>query len=474
MLAASGRAIPHHCDGFMRQQKYHLRRILTVQPGDDPRIHNDFEYYSLAMQSPLAEYIILEARAEGEGLNGRKTWRPASCQSGRCYLQQSVAFSQWNAAPLLRELRAAEAKRSAREPTSTRRDLGMCGLAERGRIAAARAQLRGEDLQRGQKPARNCSRSCSSVPQPQGDELSEATFEEIAAEIARLKDGVPEDERITAADLLGAAQRQRGTAAPGPDGWSGEYLRRLATLYPRDLAEILWRDYTALTRGMDPMRVMAVTEATVGGLAKPAGGNRPIVISRITSRCILSYVTTSARSRLRSVMEAGRQFGPMGVTEALLPPLVMAARCSAASVPFAFTDDDFENAFNAVGQAAQARSVLRVASSAPEYAACALRDQCAARGPYDMVLRGRRDAGAGPLRVDKYPRGCPQGSPASPPTFGAVMCEVEDAAEVGMSALRCDTPTAEAVIFLELPAPGRTLARGRAARVVERGSAWSA
>ena len=122
-----------------------------------------------------------------------------------------------------------------------------------------------------------------------------------------------EGDRIDAADLLEAVRRARGTAAPGPDGWSGGYLRRAATLFPRLIAEIMRRDYQALSRSRDPLGVTVATEATVGGLAKPAGGNRPIVISRIVSRCILVHVTTRAREVLRKAMDASdRDMGVAG------------------------------------------------------------------------------------------------------------------------------------------------------------------
>ncbi len=455
LLAASGRAVPHHVDGHMRTMGFHLHRILAVQPGDDPRLHNDAEYYryALAMQSPLAEYIVLDARARRENLKwAQQLGRRLPAVRELLPPTDRVAFARWDSGPLLRELREADEARqsSRRQPCERRTEESMCSLAQRGRIAAARARIRGEEPR--QRPAADeCLRDelQRKFPEPgaQGA-LEEASFDEIAAEIERLRTGIPEGERISADDLLEAARRQRGPAAPGPDGWSGAFLRRLATLYPRETAEILRRDYVALACGADPLRVAAVTEATVGGLAKPAGGNRPIVISRVTSRCILSYVTTSARDRLRTEMEKGRQYGLTGVAQALLPPLVMAAKCARARVPFAFTDDDFENAFNAVEQGAQASAIRRLARVAPEFAACALRDQCVARGDVDMVLRGPREAGAANLYVYKRARGCPQGSPASPPTFGSIMCELEREAETAMAGLHANVDASTAMDLL--------------------------
>jgi hypothetical protein len=78
-------------------------------------------------------------------------------------------------------------------------------------------------------------------PQPEGvgSTLDEEAWGTLAGEVDRLVQAIPCDDRIDAQDLLEAARRVRGTAAPGPDGWSGGYLRRLATLFPRQVADIL-------------------------------------------------------------------------------------------------------------------------------------------------------------------------------------------------------------------------------------------
>ncbi len=453
LLAASGRAVPHHVDGFMRQQGYHLHRILTVQPGDDPRLQTDSEYYryTLAMQGPLAEYMLLDHWAKRDGIKWAQRLGDR-LPAARALLPpvERVAFSMWDPAPLLQQLRDAEDSWRARVPRGVPpQDAGVCALAEKGRVAAARGKIRGEAVVT--KPRADAALQAElqrKFPQPDEGALEESVFDEMAAEIELLRAAIPEEERISAVELLEAARRQSGPAAPGPDGWSGGFLRRLATLFPREVAEVMRRDYVALACGADPVRVAAVTEATVGGLAKPAGGSRPIVISRVTSRCILSYVTRRAQDALRKEMERSRQFGLTGVTQALLPPVVMAAKCAAAGVPFVITDDDFENAFNAVEQVAQARALHRVARSAPEFAACALRDQCITRGACDMVLRGLRNPGEVPLCVYKHARGCPQGSPASPPTFGGVMCAVEDEAEAAVRGLRSDASESEAEAYL--------------------------
>ena len=53
----------------MRQQGFHLQRILDAQPGDDSRFVSEADYWRFALMtvSPLAEYIILDARAARAG-----------------------------------------------------------------------------------------------------------------------------------------------------------------------------------------------------------------------------------------------------------------------------------------------------------------------------------------------------------------------------------------------------------------------
>jgi hypothetical protein len=143
-------------------------------------------------------------------------------------------------------------------------------------------------------------------------------------------------------------------------------------------------------------------------------------------------------------MERRRQYGLTGVTEAILPPFIMAAKCAAAGVPWVWSDEDVTNAFNSASQSSLARSVKQLGRTNPEWAACAIRDQCMTRGAWDMPLRGQREQGSEPLTVDKSSRGCPQGSPASPPAFAGVMCEAEEEAEGLMDAISANMPASEA------------------------------
>ena len=82
-------------------------------------------------------------------------------------------------------------------------------------------------------------------------------------------DAVHDAARVSAEDILAAARTQRAGAAAGPDGWSGAYLRRLATLFPTETSELLWREFRALSETHDPLLASAITEATIGGIAKP-------------------------------------------------------------------------------------------------------------------------------------------------------------------------------------------------------------
>ena len=178
------------------------------------------------------------------------------------------------------------------------------------------------------------------------------------------------ERRVCANQLLGAARMQRAGAAAGPDGWSGAYLRRLATLFPTEVAELLWREYRILADTYDPLLACTLTDATIGGIAKPRGGFRPIVIGRCVVRCLMAHLVKRARPALKTTLERGAQYALTGVLPAVTPVFLMLTKCAAAGVPWALTDDDFENAFNAVSQRALLRSVQRISPVAPELAAC--------------------------------------------------------------------------------------------------------
>jgi len=73
------------------------------------------------------------------------------------------------------------------------------------------------------------------------------------------------------------------------------------------------------------------------------GGHRPIVIGRVVTRCLVADLVKRVRNPLRRLLERGDQYRLTGVVR----PFTMMAKCAAAGVPWALTDDDFSNAFNA-------------------------------------------------------------------------------------------------------------------------------
>ena len=67
--------------------------------------------------------------------------------------------------------------------------------------------------------------------------IAKAEYEALASDIDARCEALGDGARVTADELLAAARMQRASAAPGPDGWSGGYLRRIATLFPRETAK---------------------------------------------------------------------------------------------------------------------------------------------------------------------------------------------------------------------------------------------
>ena len=112
----------------------------------------------------------------------------------------------------------------------------------------------------------------------------------------------------------------------------------------------------------------------------------------------------------------------------------MLTKCAAAGVPWALTDDDFSNAFNAVSQRALFEAVKRIALAAPELGACMLRAQCMIRDPgfAEMVMRGRYRPGQEPLTVERFARGGGQGCPDMPAAFAEVIAMTDVEAEATM------------------------------------------
>jgi hypothetical protein len=284
-------------------------------------------------------------------------------------------------------------------------------------------------------------------PHPlQGKALSQEAWELMAERVDALVDALPSDKKVTPEELLAAARCQRYAAAPGPDGWSGGFLRRLATLFPTEVTEILWTEYKILLRGYDPLLVTSVTDSIIVGLPKPTGGNRPIVISRITARCVLARVVKRSRAEVEGYLRRRNQFAASGVMPAIAVIVKMMFKCAVDGVPFVCTDDDFINAFNAVAQSAMAEGAMKMSNFASEMAACTLRTQCMVREPgaVESMIRGFYPEGSKRLSVSRHARGTDQGSPVSSSGFAMVVVDINDQAERCMTAVRSDMTSEEA------------------------------
>ena len=213
--------------------------------------------------------------------------------------------------------------------------------------------------------------------------------------------------------------------------------------------------YLALSETVDPLLASAITDATIGGLQKPNGGYRPIVIGRVAIRCLVAHLVRRVRPQLRHLLERGHQYGLTCVLPAIIRPLKMLTKCAAVGVPWALTDDDFSNAFNAVSQRALFDAVCRISAAAPELAACMLRGQCMIRaddrgsGAAEMVMRGRYPAGhAEPFVVHRFARGGRQRCPDMPAAFAEVIAMTDLEAEAAMGDVRWNMSAAEACAVL--------------------------
>ena len=104
---------------------------------------------------------------------------------------------------------------------------------------------------------------------------------------------------------------------------------RRPTLIPTEISELLWREIRALSETHDPLLASAITEATIGGIAKPkARGHRPIVIGRVVTRCVVAHLVKRARNPLRRLFERGDKYGLTGDLPAVVRPFTMMAKCA--------------------------------------------------------------------------------------------------------------------------------------------------
>ena len=450
LMAALPCNLPGHVDGWMRKQAWHLQRILAAEPDPAAGFPTDEARwrYEMAVLGPKMEFELLRHRAS---LKGTK-WAQglgASLPPVRALLPPltPTAWREWDGSALLAALREAVDAR-----TASPHGAPACRRGHRLRAARAGSDSgrQGSPLRRGRPPTPptlggRAATDPGQEPSPRIIEdchvVPEDKWQSAAADCERRCDSLADARRVSAEELLRAAQMQRAGASAGPDGWSGHYLRRLATLFPFEVTELLWREFRSLSETYDPLLACTITDATVGALPKPRGGIRPIVIGRCATRCLVAYLVKRSRMQLRKLLERGQQYGLTGVLPAVVEPLKMLTKCAAAGVPWALTDDDFSNAFNAVSQRALFDAVQRIADVAPELAACMLRGQCMVRGSgnVEMVMRGRYPHGqARRFSAERYARGGGQGCPDMPAAFAEVIAMVNLQAEAAMRDVRSD------------------------------------
>ncbi len=438
-------AVPAHIERWVRAADWHLQRIIAVLP--DPhtglRSHEQRWHLEAMTLCPKLEIMALRAHVAREH---PKWWAQLGTKlprvRGLLPPGDLAGFLSWDPKPLLREVRAfLAADKPAPAPPSTQ---GPCQLAALGRVAACRSALMGVGLATVPAPSEAVrDRIQAKLPEPaRGTTVGEREFDALADGIDGKAGAVPDEERVTPDILLDAARKQRGTSAPGPDGWSGLFLRRIATLFPRSTRTLLAGWYAALRDTRDPLLAYVATHASVGAVPKPKGsGLRPIMIGQVVTRCIASCLVRRSKKELRGVLEKAGQYALSGVLPALQEPLAAVAECSATGVPWGWVKQDWSNAFNSVTQRALGDGVRRLADVAPELAATALRTYALPRGPLERVVHGRYPAGQSVLSVVKHPVGGDQGDPRTPPVFCLAAAPIEEAAARDGAWLTRSTPT---------------------------------
>ena len=148
-LVVSSPSTPRATLRWMNRMEYHLTRYHDAIPVADasgpPRLRTETDRWRLSLCAIGAkmEFMVLLARAHRIGVGSQwSSCLGAGLREVRPHFRPSddEGFRMWDPAPLLRRLRLdAPAKRShfsQQEPTA-------CGLADAGRIAAARVALNG-------------------------------------------------------------------------------------------------------------------------------------------------------------------------------------------------------------------------------------------------------------------------------------------------------------------------------------------
>ena len=130
-------------------------------------------------------------------------------------------FVSWDPQPLLRRLEAAVghlARAPRRGPP--RADLGPCALVGMGRVAAARAALRGEPPAAGLVTSDTLKDKLQElhVRPPPDSVLGNDEWNALAEDVAAQIESLPETKRVSEAELLARAHRSRGSAAVSAPG----------------------------------------------------------------------------------------------------------------------------------------------------------------------------------------------------------------------------------------------------------------
>jgi hypothetical protein len=421
--------------GYAKRSDWHLRRILAALPeSGEFASHAARWFYLLTLLSLKMEYLLLRlfAREEGEPMWARNLG--PRLERARALLPPNVfhSFLAWDATRLLGMLARAVSTvfgASARPPARVGCEGSPIALAKAGRLAASRAVLMGEPLPTRVPPSAQVAaelQRLNSKPEGRRDTLEDwlGACGSLEARVVAL----PADRRVTADELLSAARTFRTSSAPGPDGVSGGLLKFWACHFPHLTSGVLWRQFLLLRDSVDPLVAATVMDATVGGIPKPNGKIRPIVVAQTMTRCILARLVRRSRRDIRELLERKGQYCQSGVFPCIARLLEGIAWCVRSDAPWCLTSVDEENAFNSASQAALAGAAMELAGVAPELAACALRSQCAVRagdgdeldGAQEMVLRGAyppRDCSR--PTIERYAPGAAPRAPPTCPPFSA-------------------------------------------------------
>ena len=466
-LVVSSPASPRAAVGWMKRTEYHLLRyhdaIPTAGAEGPPRLRTQTDRWRLSLCAigAKAEYMLLQARSRTLGLGSHwATSLGGALAEIRPMLPPSDdgAFRSWDPEPLLARLRVA-----ASEPKRAARDAGpqtACALADAGRIAAARAALKGIEQLPRPPPSVHLRDALERLhPEPHAGTAPAASEDEFTAaadKIARAVAALPASRRVTAESLHHSALRMRGATAPGPDGWSGDMVRRAARLFKNTMTALLERYFLALRDTRDPLLAQVLLDAVMLAFLKPGPASpdatapapnrfRPISVAGAFARCILAKATTLSRKLLRDMLDPLGQYALTGTAQPVAELMATMATCARGGIPYVLTRADIVNAFGSAGQQALLRAICRVADVAPELAALSLRAQCSTRegGYVEIVLRGEYDSGAERLSVRRWARGGAQGPPDMPAAFAMVMAMVdEEAARRAGNSMPDDTETA--------------------------------